>query len=176
MPQKTWVVGEETLAADFNLFVQQQVVARFATVAARDAAWPAATAGPGAVCITYDTSTVWVVNSAVAWVALATPPTPWTAVAFTPPWTNYGGAFQVCQYRKTLDTVELRGLCKGGVQGSSVLVLPVGFRPAINQEQIPAVAAGVFGYLQINNTGSVDMASGNGASLDISMVRFSVLP
>ena len=67
MPQKTWVVGEEVLAADFNTYLQQQVAARFATVAARDAAWPAATAGPGAISITTDTSTMWMVIG-VAWV------------------------------------------------------------------------------------------------------------
>lgn len=61
MPQKTWVVGEEVLAADFNTYVQNQVVPRFATIAARDAAWPAATAGSGAVCITTDTGTMYVV-------------------------------------------------------------------------------------------------------------------
>jgi hypothetical protein len=59
VPQKTWVVGEEVLAADFNTYVQNQVVPRFASVAARDAAWPAATAGNGAVCTTTDTGTLW---------------------------------------------------------------------------------------------------------------------
>lgn len=35
MPAKTWVIGEETLAADFNTYVQQQVIAQFSTAAAR---------------------------------------------------------------------------------------------------------------------------------------------
>jgi hypothetical protein len=38
MPSKIWVVGEEVLAADFNNYVQEQVVATFGTAAARDAA------------------------------------------------------------------------------------------------------------------------------------------
>lgn len=38
MPSKVWVVGEEVLAADFNPYVQEQVVATFANTAARDAA------------------------------------------------------------------------------------------------------------------------------------------
>jgi len=45
MPTKTWVVGEEVLAADFNAFVQQQVVATFPNAAARDAALPSPTEG-----------------------------------------------------------------------------------------------------------------------------------
>ena len=70
MPQKTWAIGEEVLAVDFNNYVQTQVVARFATVAARDAAWPAATAGAGAVCVTTDTGTLWTVVGAL-WVPRA---------------------------------------------------------------------------------------------------------
>jgi len=38
MPFKTWSVGEEVLASDFNPYLQQQVVARFASAAARSAA------------------------------------------------------------------------------------------------------------------------------------------
>jgi hypothetical protein len=68
MPQKTWVVGEEVLAADFNTYVQNQVVPRFATVAARDAAWPAATAGAGAYSDTAD-SGLWRSNGTL-WVAI----------------------------------------------------------------------------------------------------------
>lgn len=45
MPTKTWVVGEEVLAADFNTMVQRQVVATFANAAARTAALPAPTEG-----------------------------------------------------------------------------------------------------------------------------------
>ena len=45
MPTKTWVVGEEVLAADFNAFVQKQIVATFPNAAGRDAAIPAPTAG-----------------------------------------------------------------------------------------------------------------------------------
>lgn len=36
MPYKTWVVGEEVLAADFNTFVQQQTVASMPNAAGRD--------------------------------------------------------------------------------------------------------------------------------------------
>lgn len=64
MPTKTWVVGEEVLAADFNAFVQKQVVATFANAAARDAAIPSATAGM--VCYLADTNTMQVHNG-TAW-------------------------------------------------------------------------------------------------------------
>jgi hypothetical protein len=40
MPFKTWSIGEEVLANDFNSYVQSQTVARFATAAARTTAIP----------------------------------------------------------------------------------------------------------------------------------------
>ena len=49
-------MGEEVLAADFNAFVQQQVVSTFANTAARDT-W---TSPPnGARCVTLDTNANW---------------------------------------------------------------------------------------------------------------------
>jgi hypothetical protein len=70
MPTKTWVVGEEVLAADFNAYLQQQVVSTFPNVAGRDA-W--ATAPDGAICVTTDTNTVWL-RGVSDWKALI----PWT--------------------------------------------------------------------------------------------------
>jgi hypothetical protein len=64
MPQKTWVVGEEVLAADFNTYVQEQVVATFPNAAARDAALPAPTAGM--VCYLTD-SRMFLVYTGAAW-------------------------------------------------------------------------------------------------------------
>jgi len=40
MPTKVWAVGEEALAADMNTYVQQQVIAQFANLAALKSAWP----------------------------------------------------------------------------------------------------------------------------------------
>lgn len=57
MPQKSWAVGEEVLAADFNTYLQNQVVPAFTTTTQRDAQW---TAPPnGALCVTTDTNTLW---------------------------------------------------------------------------------------------------------------------
>jgi len=65
MPYKVWAVGEEVLAADFNDFLQEQVVAVFATTAARDAAILAP--NEGQQCYVTATKTRYVYNGA-AWV------------------------------------------------------------------------------------------------------------
>jgi hypothetical protein len=51
--------------SDWCQSVTRRTVHRFATVAARDAAYPAASAGAGAVCVTLDTLTVWTSNGTV---------------------------------------------------------------------------------------------------------------
>jgi hypothetical protein len=56
MPYKVWVVGEEVLAADFNDYLQEQVVATFPNAAARDAAILAPNAGQ--LCVLADTNTL----------------------------------------------------------------------------------------------------------------------
>lgn len=45
MPYKVWITGEEVLAADFNDYLQEQVIATFANAALRDAAITAPNAG-----------------------------------------------------------------------------------------------------------------------------------
>jgi hypothetical protein len=45
MPTKVWVVGEEVLAADFNQYVQEQVITSFPNKAARNAAIPSPKVG-----------------------------------------------------------------------------------------------------------------------------------
>jgi len=70
MPTKVWAVGEEVLAADFNTFVQQQVVSTFASLGALQTAWPDAPIG--AMAITTDTMTryVHVATGSAGWVGL----------------------------------------------------------------------------------------------------------
>lgn len=67
MPTKTWVVGEEVLAADFNTMVQRQVVATFSNAAARTAALPA----PAIGMLTFlSDSMVYQTWNGTAWTAL----------------------------------------------------------------------------------------------------------
>jgi hypothetical protein len=98
MPQKAWVTGEEVLAADFNTYLQNQVVPAFTTTAQRDSQWT--TPPAGALCVTVDTNTLWQ-RVAGAWqkpVSLpqgrlghATTATDTTVTAVTPTYTQIAG-------------------------------------------------------------------------------------
>lgn len=64
MPRKTFVAGEEALAADVNTYLMDQVVPRFATAAARDSAIPAPVAGmtcllTGTMALQIHDGTIW---------------------------------------------------------------------------------------------------------------------
>ena len=56
-------------------------------------------------------------------------PSAWTALPLFGAWVAYGAPYQVPQYRKRGDIVEVRGLIKNGVIGTQAFTLPAGFRP-----------------------------------------------
>ena len=69
---KLWVAGETVTAAGVNTYLQDQVIARFATTAARDAAYGGAgepTLAEGMFAYTDDTNTIWFYTG-TAWVSL----------------------------------------------------------------------------------------------------------
>lgn len=68
------------------------------------------------------------VNRLTTW-QLAQVPTAWVAPTLTGGWVNAGGAWQVVQYRKVGDMVQIRGAVKSGAFFSQAFLLPVGFRP-----------------------------------------------
>lgn len=151
--------------SDYHQMVTRRTVHRFATVAARDANYPAATAGQGAICITFDTMTVWIVNAAPAWVALPVP-TAWTAPAFTNGWSDYAGGNQTARYRKIGDQVYLEGMIKGATINTSAFTLPAGFRPLLKQ-QFPQLASAAFSVLVVDVAGTVTPATGSVANFSI---------
>lgn len=53
------------IASQWSQEVTRRILHRFATVAARDAAYPAATAAAGAICVTLDTGFVWTVRGGI---------------------------------------------------------------------------------------------------------------
>lgn len=99
-------------------------------------------------------------------------PTAWTAVTFTGTWVNYGAPYQVCQYRKTGDVVEVRGLIKSGTTGTSAFTLPAGFRPPADYV-LPTNAAGAYASLTVTAAGTVTPSAASTASVNVTF-SFSV--
>lgn len=153
-----------------------RIVHRFATVAARNTAWPAATAGNGAFSVTLDTGTLWQVVAG-AWVPMAGPLTAWTRPTFQNSWTDFGSGLPNVQYRKNGDEVEFRGVAKSGTVAVAMFTLPAGFRPPINVFYYPILHNNgtAIGRLDIGADGTVvPGASVTNASLSLEGVRFSV--
>jgi hypothetical protein len=95
------------------------------------------------------TGTTWITNT----------PTPWVAPTLLNGWVNYGGGFQVVQYRLRGDMVDLRGMIKSGTFPAVVCTLPVGFRPTLYQ-MVAVASSGIAGTLQINVDGGIQILTG----------------
>lgn len=107
--------------------------------------------------------------------------TAWTALTLTAPWTNLGSGYQNAQYRMNDDVVEIRGVITGGVLGSTIATLPVGFRPPakINISTNVGFASPSMAVLDISASGAIVLtiapgATGNAGYLNI-IACFSVL-
>ena len=96
------------------------------------------------------------------------------APTLTNGWTNFGGTFAGAGYCKRGDgRVSLRGLVKGGTVGASVLVLPVGFRPAADERFASTGGGGSIALVFVRASGSVEVGAGaNNASVSLSGISF----
>ncbi len=99
----------------------------------------------------------------------------WTDLPFENGWANFGGEFQVGQYR--LDAsgiVHLRGLVKlgAGMAPSTIATLPVNFRPT-KTELFGVNASGAFGRIDIQPPGSIVLIGGAGGYVQLGGISFS---
>lgn len=135
--------------------------------------------------------------AATAYLSFATA---WTAPTLQNSWANYGAPYQLAQYRKVGDEVQMRGLVRLGTVGSVICTLPVGFRPPAalllaGTQSLPeswvsgAASAGTAHThttaLQIANLalrldvltdGRIIPAHSTNGFIDLSLIRFSVTP
>lgn len=104
--------------------------------------------------------------------------TAWTNVSggigFLNSWVDYGGAFNVMQYRKIGDVVYLRGLIKNGTSGQKAFTLPVGHRPPADLIGLGITNTG-FGFINVEADGDVipTISTGTNALFSINF-NFSV--
>lgn len=94
--------------------------------------------------------------------------------AFENSWAHYDTDRKLRFYRHA-GRCFMEGIIRSGVVGSTIVTLPVGYRPLIASQSIafPIVAAGVFGVVYVTPTGTV--ALGSGASnvwVDLSAIAF----
>lgn len=99
-------------------------------------------------------------------------PTAWVGVTFTNSWVNFGGAIQVCQYRKTGDVVQVRGAMKSGTMSAIAFTLPSGFRPPASIA-FACYSNVAFGGFIIDNTGQLSPVAGSNVSFYVTC-EFSV--
>lgn len=156
---KTWVVGEEVLAPDFNSYVQTQVVAQFANAAARDA-WGAPPVG--AFCVTTDDGKMWQRYAGrwgLPWAM------PWGEIARGVTTTPVGGlqalvdivstgAFTTVANRK-LRVTFAGSFVMGGAAGTFTGVIADGANTNLQRQNFNIVANTNFAIVQIVDIASV---------------------
>lgn len=94
-------------------------------------------------------------------------PPAWIALpAYQNGWINYGAPYQVGQYRKRGDIVEVRGLIKSGTIGAVAFTMPAGFRPPADL-LVPSNSAGAYCAITITAAGTVTPSAASNASVAI---------
>jgi hypothetical protein len=101
-------------------------------------------------------------------------PSGWTNITYQNGWANYGG-YQIGQFRKAGDVVQLRGLMQGGtVAGTTpAFTLPSGFRPPA-PELFPTIANNAIGRINVFANGDVCSEIGSNAFVGLSGISFSI--
>lgn len=105
----------------------------------------------------------------------------WTALAFASGWSNHGGGYQNCQYRKYGDVVALRGLALSSSTSTTIATLPSGYRPSATRLYIAWVYLPSGGAaarrLNISTSGvitAVDWTPASGAVVSFDEIVFSL--
>ena len=84
--------------------------------------------------------------------------------AFQNSWVNYGGSQETAGFRVGHDgRVYLKGQVKGGTINTTVFTLPIGYRPANNQEFASLSGSPALGWVSVNDDGTV-VANGSGTN------------
>lgn len=91
--------------------------------------------------------------------------------AFSNSWTNYGGVEIVANFYKADGRVYLAGVVKSGTVGLTMFQLPAGYLPG-GSVRFAVVSNGAFGYLSVDGSGNVSLASGSNVFVDLSPVHF----
>jgi hypothetical protein len=101
-------------------------------------------------------------------------PTLWVAPTLLNSWVNYGLTYQVAQYRKVGDMVQIRGTIKSGTPPSIVFNLPAGFRPPADIQLLGWSSSGTAVFSIVPN-GDVTCLANTGATTHFTLLQFSTV-
>lgn len=91
-------------------------------------------------------------------------PVPWVALALINGWSNYSNGYQLAQYRKVGDMVQVRGLIKntGVTAPSTFAVMAAGYRAPANL-QFAQDGAGSHAFVEVSSNGNFNLQGPSGA-------------
>lgn len=102
----------------------------------------------------------------------------WQNASLLNGWTNFGGAYSTCAYRKIGNQVSLRGMVTGGTStdGTPVFTLPAGFRPPGYERFRPSASVAASERVVVrSDTGQVEVFGlASGSNLGFSGINFFV--
>jgi hypothetical protein len=135
-----------------------RIMHRFVNVAERDAKWPAAVAGSGALCVTTGDGTVYVALAGL-WNAYAWPQSyPWIAPTMLNSWVAVAAGYLLPGYRKigvaAGDMIQVRGQIKSGSAAVAAFTLPAGYRPPATFT-LPTDQVGAYATITVTSGGDV---------------------
>lgn len=97
----------------------------------------------------------------------------WSTPTLLNSWVNAGGVYQVAQYRKIGDVVQLRGSVKNGTVGTAMFNLPTGFRPPAQLVFATLDGLNAAARFDVEAGGNVSMLTGNNGQFNL-QAQFSV--
>ena len=118
------------------------------------------------------------VSNALTDIVAYTNPTAWVAFPFAAGFSNYGAPYQVCQYRRRGDVVEMRGTWRMNTPAAPanqlVGTLPVGFRPPASvQIAGPQAGTSVLCQVEIDSAGTCKLVGGSGSVIGMTQMGYA---
>ncbi len=97
----------------------------------------------------------------------------WQNPGFLNAWHNYGAPYNTAGYFKdSIGIVHLKGLVSGGLGGTILFVLPVGYRPAARELHVAATSGAAPGRLDIATNGEVWVVAGSSDWFSLDGITF----
>lgn len=95
-----------------------------------------------------------------------------TVITFAGSWANLGSGYEGGKYYKDASSrVHLMGMVTGGADGTTIGILPSGFRPA-NKHRFTQLANSALGTVDVLNTGAITAITTNGGWVALDGISF----